>query len=380
MTQSNVASARGPFRADHVGSLLRPPALLAARADFAAGKINAAQLAAIEDQSITELVAKQKAAGLKSVTDGEFRRENWSLDFLSHLQGVKVIEMDSAPVAHGSAKPVSSRLKVATVVGKVGGRNHPMVGHFSYLQKATRATAKITIPAPTMIVSASRDWRQIVDRNVYPTLELFFDDLAVAYRQFIHDVYAQGCRYLQLDDVNMAFLCDEGMRSRLSARGDDPGKVLATWVRAIGAVLADRPADLTVTTHLCRGNFRSAWFAQGGYEPVADALFNQLDYDGYFLEYDSERAGGFEPLRFLPKGKKKVVLGLITSKTGELEEKALIRSRVEAAAKFAPLDQLCLSPQCGFASHEDGNLLSQADQWAKLERVVELSREIWPDA
>lgn len=373
-------SQRAPFRADHVGSLLRPAALLKARAARAAGQIDQAALAEVEDRSIAAVVAQQEAVGLKAVTDGEYRRENWSLDFLSCLQGVNVVEMQAAPVAHGNAAPISSVLKVAKVVGKVDVKDHPMVAHFRYLKQVTRQTAKITIPAPTMIVSASRDWRSVVDRNVYPTLDEFYVDLAAAYRKFMYAVYAEGCRYLQLDDVNMAYLCDDSMRAKLRARGDDPETILAGWVKVLSAVLADRPVDLAVTTHICRGNFKSAWFAQGGYEPIADALFNQLDYDGYFLEYDSDRAGGFEPLRFLPKGKKRVVLGLVTSKTGQMEEKALIKSRVEAATRYADLSQLCLSPQCGFASHEDGNLLSEAEQWAKLQRVVELSQEIWPGA
>jgi 5-methyltetrahydropteroyltriglutamate--homocysteine methyltransferase len=337
-------------------------------------------LTAIENRSIDALVAKQEAIGLKAVTDGEFRRENWSLDFLTHLQGVKVVEMPTAPAAHGSAAPISSVLKVATVVSKIGASRHPMVEHFRYLQKATRQTAKITIPVPTMLVSVSRDWRTIVDRSIYASLDELYVDLAAAYRGFMQDLYAEGCRYLQLDDVNMAYLCDENMRARLRARGDDPDAILAGWVKVIGLVLAGRPADMKITTHVCRGNFKSAWFAQGGYEPIADTLFNQIDYDGYFLEYDSDRAGGFEPLRFLPKGRKRVVLGLITSKTGQLEDRDLIKSRVDMASRYADVSQLCLSPQCGFASHEDGNLLSEAEQWAKLQRVVELSRAVWPDA
>jgi len=370
----------GPYRADQVGSLLRPAVVRKARAARAAGDISAEQLRTVEDEAIREVVARQQDVGLRAVTDGEIRRENWSLDFFSRLEGVKVEEMATAPAAHGSSAPVSNVLKVARVIDRISLGDHPMIGHFRFLKSAAKATAKITIPCPTMIVSASRDWRQIVDRSVYKDLESFFDDMVSVYREFIEAIYDEGCRYLQLDDVNMSYLCDTAMRARISERGDDPERMLASWVRVLNSVVSARPDDMTITTHVCRGNFRSAWFAQGGYEPVADALFNQIDYDGYFLEYDSERAGGFEPLRFLPKGDKRVVLGLMTTKFGALEQRDVIKARVEAATEFAPLDQLCLSPQCGFASHEDGNLLSEAEQWDKLKQVVELSREIWSDA
>ncbi len=370
----------GPYRADQVGSLLRPEAVKTARAAKAAGKIDAQQLKAVEDEAIREVVRRQEDVGLQAVTDGEIRRENWSLDFFSALKGVKVEEMATAPRAQGSAAPVSNVLKVAKVVGKVALGDHPMIQHFAFLKANTKVTAKITVPAPTMIVSASRDWRQIIDPAVYSGLDAFFEDIAVVYQDLIKALYAQGCRYLQLDDVNMSYLCDSKMRAGIAARGDDPEKLLGSWVKVLDAVASTRPSDMTLTTHVCRGNFRSAWFAEGGYEPVADALFNRIGYDGYFLEYDSERAGGFEPLRFLPRGDKRVVLGLMTTKTGQLEDRALIRSRVEAATEFAPLEQLCLSPQCGFASHEDGNLLSESEEWKKLQQVVDLSREIWGTA
>jgi len=231
-----------------------------------------------------------------------------------------------------------------------------------------------------MLLSASRNWRDNVDQNVYPRVEDLYQDLGMAYRDAVQAFYDAGCRYLQFDDVNLAYLCDENVRSKMAARGDDPDATLGLWVQTLNAAIADRPRDLVVTTHICRGNFRSSWFAQGGYEKIADTLFNQTDYDGYFLEYDSERAGGFEPLRYLPKGRKRVVLGLVTTKSGELEESALIKQRVEAASKFADLDQLCLSPQCGFASTAEGNLLTENDQWAKLQRIVANAREIWKDA
>ena len=370
----------GPYRADQVGSLLRPVAVRQARAARAGGTMSADELKAIEDLAVREVVAHQEALGLRAVTDGETRRENWSLDFFAALGGVKVAEMETAPRAHGSAAPVSTVLKVARVVDRISLGDHPMIDHFRFLKSVTKVTPKITVPAPTMIVSASRDWRHIVDRSIYPDLDSFLEDMGRVYREFMMALYAEGCRYLQLDDVNMSYLCDQTMRAQIAARGDDPDRLLQSWVRVLNSVITARPADMTMTTHVCRGNFRSAWFAQGGYEPVADALLNQLDYDGYFLEYDSDRAGGFEPLRLLPKGQKRVVLGLITTKTGVLEDSDLIRSRVEAATEFAPIEQLCLSPQCGFASHEDGNLLSEAEQWDKLGRVAELAREIWPDA
>jgi 5-methyltetrahydropteroyltriglutamate--homocysteine methyltransferase len=370
----------GPFRADQVGSLLRPEPVKRARARYAAGQIDARALASVEDAAVDELVARQEAIGLRAVTDGETRRENWSLDFLSHLEGVKVIEMAAAPTGHGSAAPLSSVLKVARVVGKVGLSGHPMLEHFRYLREHTRAVAKMTIPSPTMMVSASRDWRQVIDPNAYSDLDEFLADMAAAYRNFMLLSFDAGCRYLQLDDVNLAYLCDSDMRAKIVARGDDPKAMLSSWVKALQIVLAARPAGMVVTTHVCRGNFKSAWFAQGGYEPIAEVLFNELDYDGYFLEYDSERAGGFEPLRFVPKGRKRVVLGLVTSKIGELESADLLKSRIEAASRYVDPAQLCLSPQCGFASHEDGNHLSEQAQWAKLQRVVDVAREMWTDA
>jgi 5-methyltetrahydropteroyltriglutamate--homocysteine methyltransferase len=373
-------SKKGPFRADQVGSLLRPESVKQARASFAARTIDAAALKAVEDEAIKQIVARQESVGLRGVTDGELRRENWMLDFLTPLQGIRLQEMAVAPTSHGTSTQMSRTLNVPRVVGKVGAVGHPMVEHFRYLSAQAKSTAKITIPCPTMITSVSRDWRLVVDPAAYPDLDAFYEGMAAAYRDFMLALYDVGCRYLQLDDVNMAYLCDADMRAKIVSRGDDPKEILKKWVVALNAVLKARPKDMTVTTHVCRGNFKSAWFAQGGYEPIAEVLFNEIDYDGYFLEYDSERAGGFEPLRFLPKGNKRVVLGLITSKVGELESESLLKSRIESASEFADIDQLCLSPQCGFASHEDGNHLSEAAQWAKLERVVKVSRDIWSDA
>lgn len=364
-----------PFRADQVGSLLRPAALLEVRHKHASAEVSDAEFTALEDEAIREVVRRQEELGLKGVTDGEYRRENWSLDFFAGLEGTEVVELALSTTGQGTRS-----VPAAVVTGKVDAANHPMVEHVRFLVENTAETAKLTIPSPTMIVSASRDWRQIVGHDVYGGLDEFFADLAAAYSHFLSEAYAAGCRYLQFDDVNMAYLCDADMRGTLQGRGDDPDAVLSGWIGVINAALAGKPADLAVTTHICRGNFKSQWFAQGGYEPIAERLFNELDYDGYFLEYDNDRSGGFEPLRFLPKGEKRVVLGLMTTKTGELEERDLIKQRIEQASKIAPIEQLCLSPQCGFASHEDGNLLSEENQWNKLRQVVELAQEIWPDA
>jgi len=370
--------ARAPFRADHVGSLLRPASVGQAKKKFAAGEISREELTAVEDQAIIDTIANEERVGLKSITDGEIRRENWSLDFFLGLDGTEVAERATAPRGHGGATPTSNVLKIPVVVGKIGFSNHPMLEHFKFLKAHTKQTAKITVPSPTMIVSASRDWRDIIDSSAYSSLDAFYEDLGAAYRDVIRGFYDVGCRYLQFDDVNMAYLCDQNMRAAMEQRGDDPEQVFDGWIKVLNSALSAKPSDMAITTHICRGNFKSAWFAQGGYEPIADKLFNQLDYDGYFLEYDSDRAGGFEPLRFLPKGKKRAVLGLMTSKTGELEDPALIKARIEETSKYADLDQFCLSPQCGFASHEDGNLLSEEEEWNKLRQIVEISQEVWP--
>lgn len=364
-----------PFRADHVGSLLRPAALLDARRAHEQGSLSTEELTALEDEAIRAVIRKQEEVGLKSITDGEFRRNNWALDFFAAMQGTEVVGLRLTTTGQGDRT-----VPAAVVSGKVSAAGHPMAGHIGFVAANTAQTAKLTIPCPTMIVSAARDWRIVVDTSVYSGLDEFFADMGAAFAGFVRDAYAAGCRYLQFDDVNMAYLCDSAMRDAIRARGDDPDAMLSQWIGVLNTALAARPADMAITTHICRGNFKSQWFAQGGYEPIAERLFNELDYDGYFLEYDSDRAGGFEPLRFLPKGDKRVVLGLVTTKTGDLEDRDLLRQRIEQASAIAPLDQLCLSPQCGFASHEDGNLLSEEDQWAKLRQIVELSREIWPDA
>jgi 5-methyltetrahydropteroyltriglutamate--homocysteine methyltransferase len=362
-----------PFRADHVGSLLRPPVVKQARADRAAGRITALELAVVENAAVDRVVRKQTELGLRVVTDGELRRGSWLGDFFAHLAGTTLVPMQ---IRSGGA--ASATALVPTVTGRVAFSGHPMLEHFTYLASRTSLTPKVSIPAPSMLVSVMRDWRGVVDRGAYPDIALLYRDLAVAYGDIVAAFHAAGCRYLQFDDVNLAYLCDAEARARLRARGDDPEELLEIWSETLNTALAARPADMVVTTHLCRGNFRSRWFAEGGYEPIADALFNRFNYDGYFLEYDSERAGGFEPLRYLPDGSKFVVLGLITTKTGALESKDVIKARVEAASAFVPVDRLCISPQCGFASTEEGNLLTEEEQWAKLAEVVEVAGEIWP--
>jgi len=374
-------TVKPPFRADQVGSLLRPAALQRARAQHDEGELSDGELARIEDAAIEQLIERQQSIGLRCATDGELRRITWAYDFLSGFAGIKPVPRAAPPAAQGKSLQQSAKgMNLLTVCGKLRFVGSPLLEHFRFLKQHTRAVPKMTIPCPTMLVSASRDWRETVDRNVYPTLDALLQDLGLAYREAIRAFYDAGCRYLQLDDVNLAYLCDAGMRQKMQARGDDPDVILRSWVRGLNLAIAERPADMTITTHICRGNFRSAWFAQGGYEAIADTLFNELNYDGYFLEYDSERAGGFEPLRFLPKGAKRVVLGLVTSKTGALESRELIRQRLEAAAQFVPLEQLCLSPQCGFASTAEGNELAEEEQWAKLSLLVELAPSIWPDA
>ena len=358
-----------PYRADHVGSLLRTPALKQARGKFAAGQLSAAELKAVEDTEIKAVIAKQEAAGLRSVTDGEFRRAYWHFDFLVGLDGVEMVAAEGIKFAG-----VQSKSEAPFVKGKLGSRHHPQIGHFEFLKANTKCTPKMTIPSPSML--HYRGGRKMVDRTAYPSMDEFYRDLGQAYKQAIQGFYAAGCRYLQLDDCSFAYLCDPAQRDMLAKRGDDPAKQGEIYAGMINAALDGRPRDLVVTTHVCRGNFRSTFIASGGYEPIADLLFNGVNVDGYFLEWDNDRAGGFEPLRFLPKGKT-VVLGLITSKTGALEDKELMKRRIAEAAKYVPLDQLCLSPQCGFASTEEGNVLSEEQQWAKLRLAIEVAAEVW---
>ena len=359
-----------PFRADHVGSLLRSARLKEARARRERGEIDANALGQIEDEEIRALVKKQEAVGLSSITDGEYRRAWWHFDFLGALGGVQLVEVEQGIQFAG----VQTKAQAPRVVSKLHYAGHPFVEHFKFLKGVTTKTAKMTIPSPSML--HYRGGRKMINMGVYPTMDGFYDDLGKAYAGAVQDFAAAGCRYLQLDDVSFAYLCDPEQRKMLSGRGDDPEKQPMIYAGMINTAIAGRPADMTISMHLCRGNFRSTFVASGGYEPIADLLFNQVDVDAYFMEWDTDRAGGFEPLRFLPKGKT-VALGLVTSKSGVLESRDAIRRRIEEAAKYAPLDQLCLSPQCGFASTEEGNVLAEDEQWAKLAMIVEVSREVW---
>jgi 5-methyltetrahydropteroyltriglutamate--homocysteine methyltransferase len=360
-----------PFRADHVGSLLRSPVLHEARQKRERGEIDAAALKAIEDREIVALIRKQEAAGLKSITDGEYRRASWQTDFLTALDGVEAYHGERKFKFQGQQpRPILLRLKGK--LGRVDG--HPMIDHFGFVARNTKATPKMTIPSPSTL--HFRYGREAVPEAIYPTMDEFYRDLGTTYRKVVRAFADAGCRYLQLDEVNLAYLCDPALCEQVRARGDDPATLPMVYADMINAAMSDIPADMAITMHLCRGNFRSTFVATGGYEPVAEILFNTIKVHGYFMEYDTERAGGFEPLRFVPKGKT-VVLGLVTSKTGTLESKEEIKRRIDAAAKFVPLDQLALSPQCGFASTEDGNTLAEDEQWAKLRMIVEVADEVW---
>jgi 5-methyltetrahydropteroyltriglutamate--homocysteine methyltransferase len=370
-----VQRTRPPFRADHVGSLLRSAALRDARAKRARGEISAQALAEIEDREIVALIARQEAIGLKSITDGEYRRESWQTDFLRALPGIETFLGDRKLKFQGGAQP---KQWVSRVKEKLGAfSTHPQIAHWKFVADHTRQTAKVTIPSPSAL--HFRQGRAAVPEAIYPDMEEFYRDLGALYAKVVRAFADAGCRHLQLDEVNLAYLCDPTLREHVRARGDDPDTLPLTYARMINAAIADIPTGMTITMHLCRGNFRSNFVASGGYEPVADILFNTIKVHGYFMEYDSERAGGFEPLRLLPKDKA-VVLGLVTSKTGQLESKDAITRRIDEAAKFAPLDQLALSPQCGFASTEEGNVLAEDEQWAKLRMIVEIADEVWENA
>ena len=371
-----------PFRADQVGSLLRPPALKAARDQQAKGAISAAALAEVEDRFIREAVKKQEATGIQAITDGDFRRTSWSGDFLTAIENV--VQRPSPGSAPQESTPVGGVVRdwqppTPQVVGKLG---WPKGGiqrkGFEFLKSLTTRTPKVTIPSLSML--HFRGGRAGVDSVAYPQMEQFFADAIAVYRAEIMDLAAAGCRYVQLDDTNLAYLCDTRLRERVRALGEDPDQLPHLYARLINGAIKDRPADMKITVHLCRGNSLSRGHAEGGYEPVAEAMFNEVKVDGFFLEYDDARSGDFAPLRFVPKGKLRIVLGVVTSKFGALEPKDAIKRRIEEAGKYMPVDQMCLSPQCGFASHTGGNLLSEEEQYAKLRHVVELAHEIWPDA
>jgi 5-methyltetrahydropteroyltriglutamate--homocysteine methyltransferase len=362
-----------PYRADHVGSFLRPPELLAARDKFAKGEIARAALREAENVAIRDIVRFQEDAGLSGITDGEFRRTYFHIDFLEQLQGVET-KGGIAVSFHTAQGNVEFAPPVMKVTGPVRHVQPIQVADFEFLKSVTKRTPKVTIPSPTML--HFRGGREAISRDAYPDLELFYADVAAAYRAEIKALAAAGCRYLQLDDTNLAYLCDAKMREGARQRGDDPDELPRRYARLINAAIADRPAGMAVCVHLCRGNFKSAWVAEGGYEPVAEVLFNELAVDGYFLEYDDARSGDFAPLRHVPKGKI-VVLGLVTTKLGELETKDYLKRKIDEAATLVPLEQLCLSPQCGFSSTVHGNAIARDAQAAKLRLVVETANEVW---
>ncbi|HET7403643.1 MAG TPA: 5-methyltetrahydropteroyltriglutamate--homocysteine S-methyltransferase [Usitatibacter sp.] len=365
-----------PFRADHVGSFLRPRHLLEARDRHKRGEITRAELRAVEDDAIRDVVRFQEGLGLQGITDGEFRRTYFHIDFLEQLDGVTT--SGGLTVHFHSAKgEVDFAPPVLRVTDKVRHARPIMVEDFTFLKSLVKRTPKLTIPSPSML--HFRGGRGAVSREAYPDMDEFFADVAAAYREEIRALGEAGCTYLQLDDTNLAYLCDPHLREGARARGDDPDELPRRYAGLINAAIADRPPGMTICTHLCRGNFKSAWVAEGGYEPVAEVLFNELAVDGYFLEYDDARSGGFGPLRFLPKGKT-VVLGLVTTKVGDLESKDLLKHRIDEATRHVPLEQLCLSPQCGFSSTVHGNEIAQESQARKLGLIVETAAEVWGDA
>jgi len=361
-----------PFRADHVGSILRSATIKDARGKHAKGAITTADLKAVEDREVEGIVRKQEEIGLQLATDGEYRRSWWHLDFYWGLTGVEKIRLP-----HGiQFRGVETRPEGYRIVGKLDfPSDHPMLEHFRFLKAHTKVMPKMCIPAPP--VMHFRLPKDGIPKNVYADMDTFFADLAQTYRKAIKTFYDAGCRYLQFDDTVWAYLCSPAEMAAARERMPMADNLPEIYQRVINTALEAKPADMTITTHVCRGNFVSTWVAEGGYEPVADRLLGAVNYDGYFLEYDTDRAGGFEPLRFLPKGQKMVVLGLITSKSGTLEKKDAIKRRIDEAARFAALDQYCLSPQCGFASTEEGNILADQEQWAKLRMIVDLAREVW---
>ena len=370
---ADVGLPTPPFRADHVGSFLRPPELLAARERFRAGELERKALRAVEDQAIRAVVKMQEDAGLLGITDGEFRRTFFHVDFLEQLAGV-VTKGAVTVKFHNRAGDVDFAPPVMSVTGKVAHVRPIQRDDFAFLASVTTRTPKVSIPSPTML--HFRGGRAAISAEAYPDLDRFFDDVAAAYRAEIRSLAAAGCRYLQLDDTNLAYLCDPEMRRGVRARGDDPDELPRRYARFINAAIADKPPGLTICVHLCRGNFKSAWVAEGGYEPVAEVLFNELAVDGYFLEYDDERSGDFAPLRFVPRDKR-VVLGLVSSKVGALETPEALARRIDEAARYVPLEQLALSPQCGFSSTVHGNDITPEVQAAKLRLVVATAWKVW---
>jgi 5-methyltetrahydropteroyltriglutamate--homocysteine methyltransferase len=368
---------KAPFRANHVGSLLRPPELHQAREKYQKGEITAARLREVEDRCIRDAVRMQEDVGMQGITDGEFRRTLWHADFLSQFDGIKVVEGLSPESARHFQNPDSDVQRSPTqfvVTGKLGHPHGIEVDNFKFLASVTKQTAKQCIPSPTLV--HFRTGRGGVDKAAYPDMGEFFADLARVYREEIAQLAQAGCTYLEIDDVNFAYLCDPKMREGAKKIGEDPDRLPALYADLINECIKDRPANMSVCTHLCRGNFRSSWVAEGGYDPVAEVLFNALKVDGYFLEFDTPRAGNFAPLRYLPKDKK-LILGLVTTKSGELEKADDLKRRIDEASKLVPLDQLGISPQCGFSSTVLGNKLTIDDQIAKLRLVAQVAKDVW---
>lgn len=362
--------AHVPFKGDHVGSFLRPERLKQARADKADGKISAEELRMVEDDEIRQLVVKQKEAGLSSITDGDFRRAWWHFDFLEGLTGVEGFEAETGIQFEG----VKTKAHSVRIVDKIDFQDHPMLEHYRFLHDLVgeEHTAKLTIPSPNMLF-----FRGEMNTDVYPKEEELLRDVANAYKKAIQAFYDEGCRYLQLDDTSWAVFFSAQGEELIRSKGQDPETLRRAFAKTINEAVADKPDDMTITMHICRGNFRSTHAASGGYDAASKTIFSELHLDGLFLEYDDERSGGFEPLAHVDRKDLSIVLGLITSKFGELEDKEEVKARIEEAAKYVPLEQLCLSPQCGFASTEEGNILTEEDQWAKIKHVLQIAEEVW---
>ena len=370
-----MSRIRPPFRADHVGSLLRPPELLKARGDFASGRISAEDLRAVEDEAVREVVGMQEEVGLQSATDGEFRRASWHMDFIYELGGIEKAEGDLKVEFRNAGGTIEFTPAALRIEERIVLQGPVFADAFRFLKETvTNATPKLTIPSPSMV--HYRGGRAAISENVYPDLDRFWEDLAAAYGDEIQALGELGCTYLQLDDTSLAYLNDPRQREHVASLGGDAEHQHETYIRTINRAIKDRPESMSVTTHMCRGNFRSSWAAEGGYDFVAEVLFNELDVDGFFLEYDDARSGTFEPLRFVPEGKM-VVLGLVTTKRGDLESKDDLKRRIEEAGRHVPIDQLCLSPQCGFSSTVEGNTLTRDEQFAKLRLIVETAEEVW---
>ncbi len=372
-----TARTKPPFRADHVGSLIRPEKLVAARLGREAGVVSPEDLLKVQHDCIREVVKIQEDLGLKVATDGEFNRQSWQTDFLLKIANIAKTESKIRVRFHSKTGTRDSAPPSLSVVGKLSRPKPIFVDDFAFLASVTKSTGKVTLPSPTVV--HFRGGRNAIDPKAYPDMQEFYDDLARVYREEFAGLVNAGCRYLQIDEVNLAYLCDPALRAEVVNLGEDPATLPKTYSKLLNSTLTELPADMTVAMHLCRGNFGGMWVADGGYDPIADMLFNEINVNGYFLEYDSERAGGFEPLRFLPKGKV-AVLGLVTTKSPVLETKDELKRRIDQAAKFAPLEQLCLSPQCGFSSGIGGQTMTVDQEIRKLELIIETAREVWGSA